>query len=124
MSVSELPQVIFNVTCPVLKRRVILKKDTWKYKICSHAVGHPIMRGKEDLVRGIIESSIDPKTLLWQSIKPKNKPFIQVPVPDFLKRNKYLRIGLEIVSDEIAVITTAFPVDSYPKGAMQYECHS
>lgn len=112
------PDPVFHVFCPALNRTVVLRKKIWIYKILGPA-GHQEMRGKQALVQRVVQSAASEELWICRHYPP-HKPFIQKMVGDFLMDNKFLRVGLEIVDSNTAVITTALAVNTYPRGVMRY----
>ena len=113
--------IILSVHCPALNATVRLKETTWTYKILP---GHPLMRNKLHLVKETIEKC-DSVDKLYQKVRNLSKISTQMKCSDFLPANPYVRVAMQLKDDGTAVVTSAYPVHSFPKeGVKKYESRS
>ena len=115
MDQSVKTKYLFKVICPRLNKVVILYEHTWREHILPE---HPEVSNYLRLIQGTIEKS-DEQQDIWVKVKNQNKLCIVKRIPNFLPYNNYILVGLKICSDEMACVTSVYPVNELPPVGMK-----
>jgi len=110
-------KTLFVVSCPRLNKGVKLDEKTWREHIIQETQ-HPEIEPHLDLIKSVIENC-DEHQPVWQKISNPKKLCIVKQVPAFLPDNKFILVGLEIYSDTMACVTSAYPVNKLPSEGMR-----
>lgn len=94
--------ILLSVYCPYLNRSVNLKKDTWYHKIIE---AHPEVSNCIKLIEQILSTN-DKSILKYRRKKHPNEIAIFKEVPHLLPLNRYIKIGLKLLNDKEAIVTT------------------
>lgn len=110
-------EIIFSIHCSALRRRVVLFRHTWEGHVLPQ---HPAVRHKIPLIKKVLES--EAVADLYEQIEYPKRVFIQFKCPDFLPINNFIRVTMKILDEKKAIVTSAYPVNSFPKeGVRKYE---
>jgi hypothetical protein len=113
--IKEKENIKFSVFCPYLKREVILYKNTWHYKILHD---HPEASNRIELITAIL-SKDEKDTLKYRKKIDSNRIAIFKECPHFLPYNRYIKIGLKIIDEKRAVVTTVHGQRNLPGTDME-----
>lgn len=79
------------------------------------------MRNRLNLVKETIEKC-DSADKIYQKVRNPSKISTQMKCSDFLPANPYVRVAMQLKDDGTAVVTSTYPVNSFPKeGVKKYE---
>ena len=110
-------KTLFRVVCPRLNKGVKLDEKTWREHIIEETK-HPEIEPHLELIKSVIEGC-DHNQPVWQKIRNPKKLCIVKQVPAFLPDNKFILVALEVYSDSMACVTSAYPVNALPSTGMR-----
>ena len=101
-SAKTTEDIFFAVLSPYLKRTVILTKETWFRKIVP---GHPEVSNRIELVKKVLTQ--DDKDLeKYKDRRNPDKMAILKECPHLRPLNKYIKVAVELINSNRAVVTT------------------
>ena len=109
--------VLFLAECPRLKIGVKLFQQTWEEHIKPFK---PLEDQHLSLLETIIKNC-DEQQPVWYKVRNPKRLCIVKQVPHFLPHNKFILIALNRYADNMACVTSAYPVDELPAKDRGYQ---
>ena len=106
---------IFSFLCPYLGRTVILKKETWVFKIIPE---HPEISNRLDLIKEIL-SKDTPDISKYRKRRDPHKIALFQKCPHLLPFNQYIKIALHLTNQNEAIVTTVHGQNNLPGHDME-----